>query len=88
MLMSVSTGPSAEAERLNGQVDVCGLGDVELILQRADTPVSLNEETAPHTTVVPLLGGKRHFCQSHHTQTSKMRGIPDKKYFQKVCFAT
>lgn len=59
LIMSVSTGPSAKAERLNGQVDLCGLGDVELILQRADTPVSLNEETAPHTTVVPLLGAKK-----------------------------
>lgn len=56
--MSVSTGPLAEAERLNGQVDVCGLRDVELILQRADSAVSLNEETAPHTTAVPLLGEK------------------------------
>lgn len=42
-----------------------GLGDVELILERADTPVSLQEETAPRTTVVPLLGGKKgHFCLS------------------------
>lgn len=45
----------AEAEWLNGQVDAGGLGDVELILQRADTPISLQEETAPHTYVVPLL---------------------------------
>lgn len=67
LIMSVSTGPSAEAERLNGQVDVCGLGDVELILQRADTPVSLNEETAPHTTVVPLLGAKKDISVSHIT---------------------
>lgn len=45
----------AEAEWLNGQVDAGGLGNVELILQRADTPISLQEETAPHTSVVPLL---------------------------------
>lgn len=70
--MSVSTGPPAEAERLNGQVDVCSLGDVELILQRADTPVSLNEETAPHATVVPPLGRKGRFCQPHFTQTRRM----------------
>lgn len=54
-LKGAGTGPVAEAERLNGQVDVSGLGDVELILQRADTPISLQEETAPRTTVVPLL---------------------------------
>lgn len=45
----------AEAERLDAQVDAGGLGDVELILQRADTPIRLQEETAPHTSVVPLL---------------------------------
>lgn len=45
----------AEAERLNGQVNVSGLGDVELILQRADTPIRLQEETTPHATAVPLL---------------------------------
>lgn len=55
MIKRCRTGPVAEAERLNGQVDVSGLGDVELILQRANTPISLQEETAPHTTVVPLL---------------------------------
>lgn len=52
----------AEAERLNGQVDVSGLGDVELILQRADTPISLQEETAPHTTAVPLLEKRTFLC--------------------------
>lgn len=48
----------AEAEGLNGQVDVSSLGDVELILQRADTPISLQEETAPRAIVVPLLEKK------------------------------
>lgn len=75
--MSASTGPPAEAERLNGQVDVCSLGDVELILQRADTPVSLNEETAPHATVGPPLGRKGRFCQPHYTQTHRMRLFPE-----------
>lgn len=89
--MSASTGPPAEAERLNGQVDVCSLGDVELILQRANTPVSLNEETAPHATVVPPLGRKGRFCQPHYTQTHRMRLIPESvlnqmKDFQKSGF--
>lgn len=55
MIKRSVTGPVAEAVRLDGQVDGSGLGDVELILQRADTPISLQEKTAPHTTVVPLL---------------------------------
>lgn len=45
----------AETEWLNSQVDVGCLGDVELVLQGADTPITLQEETALHITVIPLL---------------------------------
>lgn len=45
----------AQAEWLDGQEDGGRLGDVELVLQRADSPVVLQEETALHTAVVPLL---------------------------------
>lgn len=45
----------AQAEWLDGQEDGGCLGDVELVLQRADSPVILQEETALHAAVVPLL---------------------------------
>ncbi len=45
----------AEAERLDGQIDVGCLGYVELVLQRADALIILQEETALHITVMPFL---------------------------------
>lgn len=45
----------AEAEWLDGQVDGCRVGDVELVLHSADTPVIFQKEAAFHKTVIPTL---------------------------------
>lgn len=45
----------AQAERLHSEEDVGGLRDVDLVLQRVDGPVFLQEEAALHVTVMPIL---------------------------------
>lgn len=45
----------AGAEGMDGQVDGACLGNMELVLQGADTLIILQEETTFHVTVLPLL---------------------------------
>lgn len=45
----------AQAEWLDSEEDVGGLRNVELVVQRADGPVFLQEEAALRATVMPIL---------------------------------
>lgn len=53
------TRPLAEVERLDGEVDGGCLGDVEAVLEGADASVLLQEETAFHAAVMPVLEQKK-----------------------------
>ena len=54
--MSLSlTRPLAEVEGLDGEVDAGCLGQLQTVLQRADTAIILYEETSLHTGLIPLL---------------------------------
>lgn len=68
-----------DVEWTDGDVDTGRLGDVELVLQRADTPILLDKEASLPEAVVPVLKRFKNIPVYHWLKIKKCQSKENKQ---------